>query len=123
MTTSHLPGGEPEHARNDQIPDRKEKRLVQPREMGLIDGIDLSNVSRAQLLRAVAQTEIVCVQNLFNLADQRSMDVLIECQARERVLLIPGTRTRAHLAENLASAGVELDDVTRTELARHFPAI
>jgi pyridoxine 4-dehydrogenase len=37
------------------------------------------------------------------------------------VLLIPGTRTRAHLAENLASAGVELDDVTRVELARHFP--
>lgn len=38
------------------------------------------------------------------------------------VLLIPGTRTRAHLAENLASTGVELDDDTRTELARHFPA-
>jgi pyridoxine 4-dehydrogenase len=39
------------------------------------------------------------------------------------VLLIPGTRTRAHLAENLASADVELDDDTRAELARHFPAI
>jgi pyridoxine 4-dehydrogenase len=38
------------------------------------------------------------------------------------VLLIPGTRTRAHLAENLASAGVELDDDARAELARHFPA-
>ena len=39
------------------------------------------------------------------------------------VLLIPGTRTRAHLAGNLASAGVELDDVTRAELARRFPAM
>jgi aryl-alcohol dehydrogenase-like predicted oxidoreductase len=145
--------------------------LVQAREEGLIDGIGLSNVSRAQLLRAVAQTEIVCVQNLFNLAEQRSLDVLAECQARNiafvpfcplglpgqerhrlladpvlaaqgarfgatpvqvalawlldlapNVLLIPGTRTRAHLAENLASAGVELDDVTRAELARRFPA-
>jgi pyridoxine 4-dehydrogenase len=145
--------------------------LVQAREEGLTDGIGLSNVSRAHLLRAVAQTEIVCVQNLFNLADQRSLDVLTECQARgiafvpfcplgwpgeERhrllgdptlaalgvrlgatpvqvalawlldlapnVLLIPGTRTRAHLADNLSSASVELDDVTRAELARHFPA-
>ena len=38
------------------------------------------------------------------------------------VLLIPGTRTRTHLSENLAAVGVELDDVTRAELARHFPA-
>ena len=146
--------------------------LVRAREEGLIDGIGLSNVSRAQLLRAAAQTEIVCVQNLFNLADQRSIDVLTECQVRNiafvpfcplgwpgemrhrllaspvlaalgarlgatpvqvalawlldlapNILLIPGTRTRAHLADNLASAGVELDDVTRAELARHFPAI
>ena len=144
--------------------------LVQAREEGLIDGIGLSNVSRAQLLRAVAQTQIVCVQNLFNLADQQSLDVLTECQVQNvafvpfcplgwpgevrhrlladpilatlgvrlgatpvqvalawlldlapNVLLIPGTRTRAHLAENLASAGAELDDVTRAELARHFP--
>jgi diketogulonate reductase-like aldo/keto reductase len=35
--------------------------LIQAREEGLIDGIGLSNVSRAQLMRAVAQTEIVCV--------------------------------------------------------------
>jgi pyridoxine 4-dehydrogenase len=146
--------------------------LVQTREEGLIDGVGLSNVSRAQLLRAVAQTEIVCVQNLFNLADQRSLDVLTECQARNiafvpfcplglpgemrqrlladpvlaavgvrlgatpvqvalawllglapNVLLIPGTRTRAHLAEDLAGADVELDDVARAELARRFPAI
>ena len=145
--------------------------LAEAREEGLIDGIGLSNVSRAQLLRAVAQTEIVCVQNVFNLADQRSLNVLTECQARNiafvpfcplgwpgevrhrlladpvlaklgvplgatpvqvalawlldlapNVLLIPGTRTQAHLAGNLASADVELDDVTRAELARHFPA-
>ena len=117
------------------------------------------------------QTEIVCVQNLFNLADQRSADVLSECVKRNiafvpfcplglpgderdrllaspvlaalgarlhatpvqvalawlldlapNILLIPGTRTRAHLAENLGAPGVALDDAARAELARHFPA-
>ena len=144
--------------------------LVQAREEGLIDGVGLSNVSRAQLLRAVAQTEIVCVQNLFNLADQRSADVLAACaerniafvpfcplgwpgEVRQRlrgdpvvaaagarlgatpaqvmlawllglapnVLLIPGTRTRAHLTEDLAAAAVRLDDRARADLARRFP--
>ena len=144
--------------------------LAAAREEGLIDGIGLSNVSRRHLLRAVAQTEIVCVQNLFNLADQRSADVLAECAARDiafvpfcplglpggvrrrlladpvlaalaarlgatpvqvalawlldlapNILLIPGTRTRAHLAENLGAAGIRLDDAARAELTRHFP--
>jgi aryl-alcohol dehydrogenase-like predicted oxidoreductase len=111
------------------------------------------------------------VQNLFSLADQRSLDVLAECEARNiafvpfcppgltgevrrrlladpvrgalaarlgatpvqvalawlldlapNILLIPGTRTRAHLAENLGAAGVRLDDAARAELARHFPS-
>jgi aryl-alcohol dehydrogenase-like predicted oxidoreductase len=37
------------------------------------------------------------------------------------ILLIPGTRTRAHLAENLAATGTGLDDAARAELRRHFP--
>lgn len=145
--------------------------LVRAREEGLIDGVGLSNVSCTQLLRAAAQTEVVCVQNLFNLADQRSLDVLTACAERNiafvpfcplgwpgelrrrlrgdpvlaalgarlgatpvqvmlawlldlapNVLLIPGTRTRAHLAENLAAADVELDAPGRAELARRFPS-
>ena len=144
--------------------------LIQAREEGLVDGIGPSNVSVGQLLRAAAQTEIVCVQNLFSLADQRSGDVLAACGERgiafvpffplgtpgatrrrlrndpllvalagrlgvttaqvvlawlldlgPNVLLIPGTRTQAHLAENLASASVELDDFSRAELGRRFP--
>ena len=144
--------------------------LVQARDEGLIDGIGISNISRRHLLRAAAQTEIVCVQNLFNLADQQSLDVLAECGARNiafvpfcplgwpgelrhrlltdpalaalavrlgatpaqvalawlldlapNILLIPGTRTRAHLTENLGAADVRLDDAARAELTRHLP--
>jgi aryl-alcohol dehydrogenase-like predicted oxidoreductase len=39
------------------------------------------------------------------------------------VLLIPGTRTRGHLTENIHSASVDLDDDARAELARHFPIV
>ncbi|NEA30599.1 oxidoreductase [Streptomyces sp. SID13031] len=141
--------------------------MVRAREEGLIDGIGLSNISRRHLLHAVARTEIVCVQNLFNLADRRSLDVLTECETRTiafvpycplglsgdqrrrlltnptlvtlgaelnasparlalawlldlapNILLIPGTRIRAHLTENLAAADLSLDDAIRTELSR-----
>jgi pyridoxine 4-dehydrogenase len=39
------------------------------------------------------------------------------------VLLIPGTGTRAHLAENIHATGVRLDDTARAELAAHFPVV
>jgi pyridoxine 4-dehydrogenase len=122
--------------------------------------------------RAVTQTDVVCVQNLFNLVDQRSLDVLEECRPRgiafvpfcplgwprdarnailtnpvlarignrlgatasqialawllalaPNILLIPGTRTRRHLAENIHAAGVVLDDTARAELSEQFPAV
>src|SRR5580700_8041403 len=50
--------------------------LIGARDDGLIEGIGLSNISTEHLRRAVDQSEIVCVQNLFNLADQRSLDLL-----------------------------------------------
>ena len=62
--------------------------LVKAREEGLIDGVGLSNVSRQQLVRAAEQTEIVCVQNLFNLVDQGSADVLAEC-AKRSIAFVP----------------------------------
>jgi aryl-alcohol dehydrogenase-like predicted oxidoreductase len=37
------------------------------------------------------------------------------------ILLIPGARTRAHLAENLRAADIRLDDAARAELTRHLP--
>jgi aryl-alcohol dehydrogenase-like predicted oxidoreductase len=56
--------------------------LIQARHEGLIDGIGLSNITTEHLRRAVDQTEIVCVQNLFNLADQRSHELLHECTSQ-----------------------------------------
>ena len=146
--------------------------LIEARQEGLIDGIGLSNISTEHLRSAVQQTEIVCVQNLFNLADQRSLDLLHECSSQgiafvpfcplgwprgvqnailtspvladlggrlgatpaqialawlldlaPNVLLIPGTRTRQHLTENIRSGGVRIDDAARALLALLFPTV
>ena len=160
---------------DDSVPeerfDSQLAALIRVREEGLIDGIGLSNISKHHLVRAANQTEIVCVQNLFNLADRRSLGVLEECRERNiafvpfcplgwpgnvrkriltspilaalaarlratsvqialawlldlapNILLIPGTRTRKHLAENLGVASLQLDDAAREEL-RRFPAV
>jgi pyridoxine 4-dehydrogenase len=139
------------------------------RDEGLIGGIGISNVSRDHLMRAVEVTEIVCVQNYFNLAARDSMPIVDECSAREiafvpfcplgypraqretilthpvvnsiaarhgtsavqvalawllsvapNVLLIPGTRTRAHLAENLAAGDLWLGDPEIALLNQEF---
>ena len=146
--------------------------LIEARREGLIDGIGLSNISTEHLRRAVEQTEVVCVQNLFNLADQSSLDLLHECSSRgiafvpfcplgwprgiqnailtspvladlgvrlgatpaqialawlldlgPNVLLIPGTRTRQHLTENIRSGGVRIDDDARAQLDQKFATV
>jgi len=56
--------------------------MVAARDEGLIAGIGLSNVSLGQLRHAAAGTDIVCVQNLFHLADRGSGPVLQECLSR-----------------------------------------
>jgi pyridoxine 4-dehydrogenase len=56
--------------------------MVAARDEGLIAGIGLSNVSLQQLQHAVAGTGIVCVQNLFHLADRRDTPLLRECLSR-----------------------------------------
>ena len=133
--------------------------LTTARDEGLIAGIGISNITRDHLMRALEVTEIVCVQNFFNLAARDSMPILEECSARQiafvpfcplgypkaqrdeilsnlfvnsvatahdasaaqvalawllaiapNVLLIAGTRTRTHLAENLAAGRLWLGD-------------
>lgn len=56
--------------------------MVAAREKGLIAGVGLSNVSLQQLLHAAAGTDIVCVQNLFHVADRKSGPVLEACLNR-----------------------------------------
>jgi aryl-alcohol dehydrogenase-like predicted oxidoreductase len=53
--------------------------MVAARDDGLIAGIGLSNVSLEQLRHAAASTEIVCVQNLFHLADRTAMPLVSAC--------------------------------------------
>ena len=48
----------------------------------MIGGIGLSAITRPHLLHALQRTEIVCVQNSFNLVDRTSAPVLEECTTR-----------------------------------------
>jgi len=57
--------------------------MIQARDEGLISGVGLSNVSLEQLRHAADRTEIVCVQNLFHLADRSATPVLQECVNRD----------------------------------------
>jgi pyridoxine 4-dehydrogenase len=142
--------------------------MIRARDDGLIAGVGLSNITVAHLRRAIAETDIVCVQNLLNPADLSSLPVLRECGAlgiafvpffslgagvgphnlvlndrrvqsasrrlgitpaqvalawaldlAPNVLLIPGTSSLRHLAENLAAAQAQLDEQARHDLGDH----
>jgi len=57
--------------------------LIELRDAGKIRHLGVSNVSVEQLDRAQALTEIVSVQNRFNLQDRASEDVLDACTQRD----------------------------------------
>jgi pyridoxine 4-dehydrogenase len=143
--------------------------LVAARDEGLIAGVGISNVTHRHLLQALEVTDIVCVQNAYNLADRSSESVLDECTSRgiafvpfcplgwpkkqhnairtnpvvsdiaaghgatpvqvalawllaiaDNVLLIPGTGSRGHLAENLAAVSLSLQDDEVARLSTAF---
>jgi pyridoxine 4-dehydrogenase len=134
--------------------------LAELQEKGLIRHIGLSNVTPAQIAEGRKITEIVCIQNQYNLA-HREDDALIDDLAKEgtayvpffplggfsplqsstlntvaerlgatpmqvalawllhrapNILLIPGTSSVAHLAENLAAAELVLPADALSEL-------
>src|SRR5215813_8581357 len=62
--------------------------LVELKREGLIRHIGLSNVTRTQLTDAQKVTEIVCVQNFYNLAD-RSDDAFIDELAGQGIAYVP----------------------------------
>ena len=143
--------------------------LLAARDEGLIAGIGISNVTHQHLLRALEVTDIVCVQNAYNLADRSSQPVLDECRTHgiafvpfcplggsrrehqairaspvvteiaaghdatpaqvalawllaiaDNVLLIPGTSSRSHLAENIAAGSLSLSDDEVASLTATF---
>ena len=62
--------------------DRQLDGMIAARDEGLIAGIGLSNIRRTPLEIALERTDIVCVQNAYNLADRSSQPVLDLCVER-----------------------------------------
>jgi aryl-alcohol dehydrogenase-like predicted oxidoreductase len=62
--------------------------LLELKSKGLIRHIGLSNVSPRQIAQAQSMTDIVCVQNHYNLAN-RSDDVLIGELAQQQIAFVP----------------------------------
>ena len=62
--------------------------LVELKRQGLIRHIGLSNVTPKQLQQAQTMTEVVCVQNLYNVA-HRDDDVFIDDLARQGIAYVP----------------------------------
>jgi len=62
--------------------------LVKLKREGLIRHIGLSNISPQQLAEAQAMTEIICVQNFYNVA-QRNDDAFIDDLAAQGIAYVP----------------------------------
>jgi pyridoxine 4-dehydrogenase len=63
--------------------DRQLDAMIKARDEGLIEGIGLSNITIDHLKIALDRTEIVCVQNAYNLVDRTSQPVLDACIQHE----------------------------------------
>lgn len=62
--------------------------LVELKQQGLIRAIGLSNISPRQLAEAQAITEVVCVQNFYNVA-QRTDDAFLDALAAQGIAYVP----------------------------------
>ena len=62
--------------------------LIELKRQGLVRNIGLSNITPKQLTEAQAMTEIVCVQNFYNLA-HRGDDDFIDDLARQGIAYVP----------------------------------
>lgn len=74
-------GGDPSSigAVDHELFDNQLTAMIQARDDGLIGGIGLSSVSVDHLRIALDRTDIVCVQNAYNLVDRTSQPVLDLC--------------------------------------------
>jgi aryl-alcohol dehydrogenase-like predicted oxidoreductase len=73
-TDPNQPGGV-----NRELFDRQLSTMIQARDEGLIAGIGLSSIVPEHLQFALDRTEVVCVQNAYNLIDRTSQPVLDSC--------------------------------------------
>lgn len=62
--------------------------LIELKQQGLIRHLGLSNVTAVQFARALSMTEIVCVQNRYNLA-HRADDALVDDLAAKGIAFVP----------------------------------
>jgi pyridoxine 4-dehydrogenase len=110
-----MDNAEPDERFDDQL-----AAMAKARDEGLIGGVGLSNIRRDHLLRALAVTDIACVQNPMNLADRAAMPVLEECDARG-IAFVPFFP----LGSAFARGNPVLGDPSVTAIARrlrHTPA-
>jgi pyridoxine 4-dehydrogenase len=98
------------HAPDENVPyEESLGALIELREEGKIAHIGISNVSVELLDQALAMTEVVTVQNRFNLADRHSEDVVDACTERG-IGFIPWFPLATG---QLAQPGGPLDDAAR----------
>jgi pyridoxine 4-dehydrogenase len=67
---------------NHELFDRQLTAMIRARDEGLIGGIGLSSITIDHLKIALDRTEVVCVQNAYNLVDRTSQPVLDACTER-----------------------------------------
>lgn len=103
--------------------------LLSLRAEGLIRHLGVSNVSRDQVARARAVTDIVCVQNLYNIA-ARDDDPLVDACAGAGIAYVPffpvggfQPLTAEHLAAVAGRLGVTVPQVALAWLLARSPNI
>jgi pyridoxine 4-dehydrogenase len=73
----------PEAGTDEQVPlEDQLAEMVALRDEGKIAGVGISTAGVAQVMQAIDQADIVCVQNAFSLVDQTDVDVLDLCHER-----------------------------------------
>jgi len=88
---------------------------------GLIRHIGLSNVTAAQVAEAQAITNIVCVQNNYNLAN-RDDDVLIDALSRQGIAYVPFFPLGGLVANEFVNAFTPLQSSTLSNVANRLGA-
>jgi pyridoxine 4-dehydrogenase len=111
-------GDSPHHSQPGKLRhgafDRQLAVMMRARDENLITGIGLSNIGHEHLMFALERTEIVCVQNAFNLTDRSSEPVLEEC-ARRGIAFVPFFPLGSGFASDNPVLG---NDVVRRTAAR-----